>query len=277
MARGLTTAGSSRGPAGNLSARDLRRLILDQSKRANVGHIGSALSVVDIISTLFGGVLRDATSAAGDRDHFILSKGHAALALYAALHMTGRMDRPTLDTYCGNDSLLGVHPEHQLDGVEISTGSLGQGLSVGAGMALAARLQRSSSRVFVLLSDAELNEGSVWEAIMFASHRRLDNLVAIVDLNGQQALGKTADVLDLGQVAAKWGAFGWETVEVDGHSEGQLSAAFEEITGTSGRPTVVLARTIAGKGVSFMEGKVEWHYLPLNDAQYATALAENDL
>ena len=277
MARGLTTAGSSRGPAGNLSARDLRRLILDQSKRANVGHIGSALSVVDIISTLFGGVLRDATSAAGDRDHFILSKGHAALALYAALHMTGRMDRPTLDTYCGNDSLLGVHPEHQLDGVEISTGSLGQGLSVGAGMALAARLQRSSSRVFVLLSDAELNEGSVWEAIMFASHRRLDNLVAIVDLNGQQALGKTADVLDLGQVAAKWGAFGWETVEVDGHSEGQLSAAFEEITGTSGRPTVVLARTIAGKGVSFMEGKVEWHYLPLNDAQYATAVAENDL
>jgi transketolase len=261
---------------GSIDGPSLRRLIIDQSKRAGVGHIGSALSIADILAALYGGVLRGVGTADADRDRFILSKGHAALALYAALHCVGVIDARTLDTYCGDGSLLGVHPEHQLDGVEISTGSLGQGLAVGVGIALAARIQRSPGRVFVLLSDAELNEGSVWESVMFAGHHGLENLVAIVDVNGQQALAKTRDVIDLGSVADKWAAFSWGCVEVDGHDAARLSSVLGGVPLLPGRPTLVAARTTAGKGVSFMEGRVEWHYLPLSEAQYSQALVDID-
>ena len=248
----------------------IRRSVLEQSKRANVGHIGSSLSIADIMAALFGGILR--LDSQDDRDRFILSKGHAALALYAALEGTGRLSREQLDSFCTDGSPLGTHPEHVVDAIDFSTGSLGQGLSMAAGAALAARLEGSQRRVFVVLSDAELNEGSTWEAIMFAAHHGLTNLVAIVDLNGQQALGYTADVMDLSPVADRWRAFGWDVHEVDGHDIPGLEATVDGLSGNA--PHVLLANTTFGKGVSYMESKIAWHYLPMSDEQYEQALAE---
>jgi transketolase len=253
-----------------LSPSALRRLVLDEAHRAGVGHIGSALSIVEIVAALFGRVLR---GEPGDpeRDRFVLSKGHAALTLYAALHLCGRLTRRELDGYCGDATLLGTHPEHALPGVDFSTGSLGHGLSIGAGAALAARMQGSDRRAFVLVSDAECNEGSLWEAVMFGAHHRLGNLVAIVDANGQQALGYTRDVLDLEPLSERFAAFGWEAQEVDGHDIDALVAALES---RGERPRAVVARTTFGKGVSYMEGLVKWHYWPMSDADYERALAE---
>jgi transketolase len=256
-----------------IASREVRRLILEQSRRAGVGHIASALSVADIVAVLYGGLLKGVGTAAPDRDRFILSKGHAALALYVVLHLRNFMDLETLNTFCADGSLLGVHPEHQLPGIELSTGSLGHGLSVGAGQALGARLLGLGGRTYVLLSDAELNEGSVWEAVMFAGHHKLDQLVAIIDANGQQALGATRDVLDLTPISEKFQAFGWASQAVDGHDPVALRAALRA-PASGGRPTAVVALTVAGKGVSFMEGRVEWHYLPLNEEQYQRALGE---
>lgn len=257
----------------SVNAASIRRLVLEESKRAHVGHIGSALSVADILSALYSNVLRITSPDDPDRDRFILSKGHAALALYSALHLRGWLDRKQLATYCGDASLLGVHPEHALRGVDFCTGSLGQGLSIGAGCALAARLQGSQRRVFVLLSDAECNEGSVWEAIMFAGHHRLANLVAIVDVNGQQAFGYTKDVLDLNPMADKWRSFGWDVHEVDGHDCDALADAANRAPVNSA-PRVLLADTTFGKGVSYMHGEIKWHYWPMSDDEYAIALEQ---
>lgn len=257
-----------------LEARAIRRIILEQSHRAHVGHIGSALSIADIIAALYGEVLHLPTPDDPDRDRFVLSKGHAALALYAALHLKGWLPQAELDRYCGDDTLLGVHPEHWLAGVDFSTGSLGQGLSLATGAALAARLQGSPRRVFVVASDAELNEGSFWEAIMFAAHHRLANLTIVVDMNGQQALGYTDEVLDLPDMPGRWRAFGWDVHEVDGHDVAALTATTAGLDMTFGRPHVILARTTFGKGVSYMERQIKWHYLPMSDAEYAQALRE---
>jgi len=252
----------------------MRPLILEESKRANVGHIGSALSIVDILAVLYGGVLRISKPDDPDRDRFILSKGHASLALYSALHVRGWLSGEQLRTYCGDDTLLGVHPEHELEGVDFSTGSLGHGLSTGAGAALAARLQRSRRRVFVLASDAECNEGSLWEAAMFAAHRKLANLVAIVDLNGQQALGHTKDVLAIDNMCERWQSFGWDAHEVDGHDRSAMRDQLEGFDTRSGPPHVVVARTTFGRGVSFMQSQIKWHYLPMSDDEYRQAMAE---
>jgi transketolase len=255
----------------NTLPRIVRRTILEQSKRANVGHIGSCLSVADILVAVYSGALRETEPDDPDRDRFVLSKGHAALALYAVLAATGRLESELLDGFCTDGSPLATHPEQALAHVEFSTGSLGHGLSLGAGAALAARIQRSRRRVFVLLSDAELNEGSTWEAVMFAAHHRLSNLVAIVDLNGQQALGSTSDILDPGSPLDRFSAFGWDAVEVDGHGCEALARAMLRETD---RPNMILARTTFGKGVSFMEGVLAWHYLPMSDDQFAQAIAE---
>lgn len=254
-------------------SREIRRIILEQCKRANLGHIGPALSVADILAVLYGDVLRIPTPKDADRDRFILSKGHAALALYAALSLKGCLSAEALSTYCRDGSMLGVHPDHNLPGVDFATGSLGHGLSLGVGAALAARLQGSPRRIFVLVSDAECNEGSVWEAVMFAAHHRLSNLVAIVDVNGQQALGRTADVLSLDPLADRWRAFGWHATECDGHDPEALRSAFDGAAGKAA-PGVVLARTISGKGVSFMEGQIKWHYWPMSDDEFRRALEE---
>ena len=256
-----------------LTAPALRRIVLEQSKRANVGHIGSALSVVDIVCALYDHVLRIPDPTDPDRDRFIMSKGHAVLALYGALHLRGWISAEELETYAGDGTFLGMHPEHRVPGIDFSTGSLGHGLSMGVGAALAARLECSQRRVFVLLSDAECNEGSVWEAAMFAAHHRLSNLIAVIDANGQQALGYTRDVLDLSPMADRWRAFGWDARDVDGHDIEQLVQAMTPAAGNDGPPRVVVAETVFGRGVPFMEKRLAWHYLPMSDEQYAVALA----
>ncbi len=257
-----------------LSPHALRRIILDQSQRAKVGHIGSALSVVDVLVALYGHILHIPSPESETRDRFILSKGHAALALYGTFFLKGWLTQAELDTYCGRDSLLGVHPEHFLRGVDFSTGSLGQGLCLGAGAALAARMKKAEYRTVVLMSDAECNEGSVWEAAMFAAHHGLSNLVAVIDQNGQQAFGYTRDVLDLEPLSRRWEAFGWDVQETDGHDVGQMRAVFERLSGESGRPHLVIARTVFGKGVSFMENQIKWHYWPMSDDEYRRALRD---
>jgi len=257
-----------------MTGTEIRRIVIEQSKRANVGHIGSALSVADIVAALYGDVLRVPAPRAHDRDRFVLAKGHAVLAVYAALFLRGWLDQAALDSYCGDGSLLGIHPDRELTGIDFSTGSLGFGLPVGVGATLAARLEGSERRVFVLVSDAECNEGSVWEAVMYAAHHRLGRLTVIVDLNGQQALGKTADVLSLAPLVDCWRAFGWNAREIDGHDGPALRAALAAPCAASGPPRVFVARTVFGKGVSYMEGQLKWHYWPMSDAEYALALAE---
>jgi transketolase len=251
-------------------AHDIRRTIIDQSFRAGVGHIGSALSISDLIAVVF------AESKQGDsgpeRDRIVLSKGHAALALYAALHLDGRLEEGAIDTYCADGTLLGVHPEQGLEGVDFCTGSLGQGLSLGAGAALAAKRQGSARRVFVIMSDAELNEGSTWEAVMFAAQHGLDNLRLLIDLNGQQALGYTRDVIDLGAVEEKLALFGWSAARVAGHDQEALGSALD--APTDGRPWAIVAETTFGYGVSFMESEIKWHYLPLDKDSHALAVAD---
>jgi transketolase len=254
-------------------SRKIRGIILQQSKRANVGHIGSALSIADILAALYGRVLRGGGPADWQRDRFILSKGHAALALYAALRLKGWLTDEALDTFCADGSFLGVHPDHMLPGVEFSTGSLGLGLSFGAGSALAARLQQSSRRIFVLVSDAECNEGSLWEAATFAAHHQLGNLTAIVDLNGQQALGYTEAVLSMTPLGDRWRAFGWDVRDVDGHDVEAIAATLDKLD-NSGPPHVLIARTRFGKGVSFMESKIKWHYWPMSDDEFRQAVLE---
>ncbi len=256
-----------------LTGRDLRRKVIEVSLRAGVGHIASALSICDIVAVLFRRCLRGVGTSEADRSRFILSKGHAALALYSALWRIGLLSKETLDTYCKDGSILGVHPERGIPGVDVTTGSLGLGLSVGAGLAFSARLRGRNTRVWVLLSDAELNEGSVWEAAMFAAQHRLSGLTAVIDANGMQAMGRTRDILDLEPLVDRWRGFGWDAVEVDGHDEPALERALAP-TGEGGRPRVVVARTVNGKGVSFMEGKLDWHYYPVNEEQARRALLE---
>lgn len=251
----------------------IRRIVVSESKRANVGHIGSALSIADILAALYGGIL-DLPADRSEQDRLVLSKGHAALALYAALELTGRVPAGTTGTYCADGTLLGVHPERDLDAVDFCTGSLGHGLPIAVGAALAARLQRSTRRAFVVMSDGELNEGSVWEAAMFAAHHRLANLVVIVDLNGQQAMGYTRDVLDLDAPGQRWRSFGWDVHELDGHDTSAMQRTIRELDFAEGAPHILIAHTTFGKGVSFMQNVIDWHYLPMTDEQYHQALSE---
>jgi transketolase len=250
----------------------IRRLVIHESARAKTGHIGSCLSIADLIAALLAVMRGDEGDP--DRDRLVLGKGHAALALYAGLNATGRLDAASLQSFGTDGTPLGVHPEHALSGIDFSTGSLGHSLSIGAGAALAARLDGSRRRVFVLMSDAECNEGSVWEAAMFAAHHRLSNLVALVDNNRQQALGYTADVLDPSPLADRWRAFGWDVHEVDGHDADGLAARLGAHNDGAAPPALFLAHTVFGHGVSFMEGRIEWHYSPMSEEQYRQALAE---
>lgn len=252
----------------------IRRIVLEQSKRAHVGHIGSSLSIADMLAALYGGALRIAAPDDPDRDRFILSKGHAALALYAALYLRGWIDADTLNTFHQDGSALGVHPEPTLTGVDFATGSLGMGLSMAAGAALAARLQRSARRVFALLSDAELNEGSTWEAVMLAAHLRLSGIIALIDLNGQQALGYTRDVVRIDNPLERFAAFGWDAHAVDGHDVDAMQRCIAALDTQNGQPHVLVAHTTFGKGVSYMENSIRWHYMPMSDEEYTQALAQ---
>jgi transketolase len=252
----------------------IRELILKESFRANVGHIGSALSVVEIVAALYSQILRIESPKDIERDRFILAKGHAALALYVALYFRGLITAGQLSTFCGNDTTLGVHPEPGAPGIDFGTGSLGQGLSYGAGAALAARWQKSKRRIFVLISDAECNEGSTWEAILFAAHHRLANLCVIVDLNKQQAFGYTKDVIDIPKMKEVWQSLNWDVHEADGHNTTELVNLMSGFNYVADRPHVILANTVCGKGVSFMERQIKWHYSPLSESELQQALLD---
>jgi transketolase len=246
--------------------------------------------VVEILAAIYGGVLKAFSPRDPERDRFILSKGHAALALYATLAARGWISQADLDQFCGDGSRLAVHPEHTVPGVDFSTGSLGQGIGMATGAALAARIQAKKDgsrmrRVYCLISDAECNEGSTWEAIMFAAQHRLGNLRVVLDCNGQQALGCTRDILDMPNLRERWSAFGWDVCEVDGHSVPDLVQALSSRE-DDGPPHLILARTIFGRGVSFMEKgtpltqvhlpvqPINWHYLPMSDHEFEIAMRE---
>jgi len=256
----------------------MRRDIVEMVHTAGSGHPGGSLSAVEIVATLYGSVMRHdpADPKLADRDRFVLSKGHAAPVLYAALAEAGYFPREELLTLRKLGSRLQGHPDmRKLPGVEVSTGSLGQGLALANGLALALRLDGSAApTVFCLMGDGELQEGSVWEAAMASAHYGLDNLVAIVDLNGLQIDGPTCEVMDLGSVPEKFAAFGWTVMTCDGHSVAELHDALTRAKAHVGGPIVIVARTMKGRGVSFMENLCDWHGKAPNADECARALVE---
>jgi transketolase len=244
-------------------SRKLRETIVKAIKAGNRGHVGSSFSLVEMVRVLYDDVLRyDAKNPRWpDRDRFILSKGHGCLALYALLADKGFFPESELWKFCKADGILGGHPEYgKVPGVEASTGSLGHGLSIGVGMALNARFEKSGNRIFVIVSDGESNEGSVWEAALCAAKHQLSNLVVLVDYNKQQSYGTTYEVLDLDPLADKWRAFGWAVEEVDGHDVTELRAALHRTPFDSGRPSILICHTIKGKGIGFVENNLSWHH-----------------
>jgi len=253
----------------DLLARQIRFKLIQMSHDAGTPHLGSALSCVDILVAAYWKILQIDPQKPDDplRDRFILSKGHAATALYAILAARGFFPAEWLETFGKHKSRLSEHPApHCAPGVELATGSLGHGLGYGAGMALAGRIQKQNYRVFALMSDGECNEGSVWEAAMFVPAHKLENVAVIVDYNKWQATGRSNEVLALAPLREKFAAFGWNAVEVDGHSIPQLVDALKSIPDGSGKPRAVIAHTVKGKGVSFMEDDNNWHYrIPKDD------------
>jgi transketolase len=255
-------------------ATKIRRNALKMVHRAKASHIGSALSITDVLAVLYGEVMRfdvDNPKSAS-RDRFILSKGHACVAVYSTLAEVGFVSQAELETYGDDFSWLMNHISHKVNGVEFSTGALGHGLSFGVGKALAAKARSEIWRTFVLLSDGEMDEGSNWEALMFASHHKLTRLTAIIDYNKLQSLDSVANTLGLEPLVDKLKAFGCEVHEIDGHDHRQILQALT-VMGKE-QPTVIVAHTTKGKGVSFMENQVAWHYKNPNDEQLDLALAE---
>ena len=258
-------------------AKKIRIHTLKMTSAGGSSHIGSSFSQADLLAVLYGNVLNINHDNPKDskRDRFILSKGHAGASVYAALAERGFFPIDKLHQHYQNGSDLSGHVSHKgIPGVELSTGSLGHGLSVGVGMAKAGKMDRKSYRVFVLLSDGECDEGSNWEAILFAAHHKLDNLIAIVDYNKIQSLAPVSETLALEPFAAKWRSFGWSVVEADGHDHRSLAEAFSRMPFEVDKPTVLIAHTIKGKGVSFMEHQVLWHYRCARGAEFDQALDE---
>lgn len=258
----------------NLSLR-IRRSVLDLIYKTRSPHIGSSYSVVEILVALYFNHLKVPAGNTSDpeRDRFILSKGHACAALYAVLAEKGFINGDDLEKFAVNEGKFEQHPTANLThGIEVSTGSLGHGLSIGTGMALAAKVDKMKHKVYVLLSDGEMNEGSVWEAVMFAGHHGLDNLVALVDFNKMQALGCTRDIIHLEPLGEKWKSFGWNAQEIDGHNFEQIFNALNSLS--SEKPNVIILHTIKGKGVSFMENDLLWHYRAPDDNEYKLASGE---
>lgn len=257
-------------------ARRIRLDAVEMTGHANASHIGSILSVADIIAVLYAKVAHvdPNNPTAPERDRIVLSKGHAGAAVYAALAETGFFPKEWLLSYCDDGSRLSGHvSERGVPGVEFSTGSLGHGASVACGMALAAKIKSSSYHVYVVLGDGECDEGQVWEMALFAAQQRLDNFTVIVDRNGMQAMGCCSDVIDLGDLARKWRDFGWLAVEVaDGNDHVQLAEAFG--IREAGMPRCIIANTVKGSGVPFMEGRLEWHYRSPQGVDYDCAVRE---
>lgn len=258
-------------------ARRVRRHVVEMTHRGNSSHVGSALSMADIISVLYGQIMRVSPQDPRweGRDRFILSKGHAGACVYATLAEMGFFPTEQLKQHYQNGSIFSGHVSHKgVPGVEFSTGSLGHGLGVGVGMAMQLRRLGGGQRVFVILSDGECDEGSNWEAIMFAGHHRLDNVIAIIDYNKLQSLAPVSETLGLEPFADKWRAFNWAVQEIDGHDHQALISTLEGAPLEPGKPTCIIAHTTKGKGVSFMENAVLWHYRSPQGEEYENALAE---
>jgi transketolase len=255
----------------------IRRHALDMVNRAKTSHIGSIFSISDIVAVLYDSILSVDPLNPSDpaRDRFVLSKGHAGCALYAALAELQFFPTEQLKTYCVNGSLLSGHISHKgIPGIELSTGSLGHGLSVATGIALSAKKRKASHRTFVLMSDGECDEGSNWEAFLFAAHHRLDNLVAIVDYNKIQSLRSVNDTLQLEPLKKKLEAFNWAVDEIDGHDHAKLTSRLSSVPFEIGKPSILIAHTTKGHGVSFMENSVLWHYRTPQGDEYAAAVTE---
>lgn len=257
-------------------SRNLRVKILDTIHKSGKGHIGGAYSCIDILTALYyADVLKIKSSDfKSDRNRFLLSKGHAAIAQYVILQDLGFFPEEELSRM-NNGGILGEHPDHKIPGIEFDSGSLGHGLGVACGFALAAKLDDLKYKSYVLLGDGECHEGSIWEAAMLSSHLGLDNLIAIVDRNGLCIHGSTEEINKLNPFSDKWKSFGWNTIEIDGHNMNQIVASLRNAKETSnGKPTVIIANTIKGKGVSFMENSHKWHHGGIDDETYRKAFSE---
>jgi len=237
----------------------IRKMSLIMMQKRGAGHPGGSFSIADILSVLYFHHMNIERIDDPERDRLILSKGHACFALYAVLSLKGFLGDDMLSMDVSDIRLQG-HPDmNKTPGIEMSSGSLGQGLSVGLGLSLGLKLKNNPGRVYIIMGDGELNEGQVWEAAMAAAHYKADNLTAVIDSNGLQIMGSCADVMDTGPLKPKWEAFGWNAIEIDGHDMSEIDRALEKAKDTKGKPTVIIARTIKGKGVSFMENEVKWH------------------
>jgi len=258
-------------------ARNIRKDIVSMIHTSKSGHPGGSLSAVEILTALYFDEMNIDTNNCKmeDRDRFVLSKGHAAPVLYATLAHKGYFDREELNGLRKINRMLQGHPDMKgTPGVEMSTGSLGQGFSVACGMAMASKLDNAPWRVYALLGDGEVQEGIVWEAAMSAAHYKLDNMVAFLDYNGLQIDGKTEDVMNIGSIVDKFKAFGWNVIEIDGHDFDQIFAALDMAKETVGKPTMVVAKTIKGKGISFMENEAGWHGAAPSDSDLERALLD---
>jgi transketolase len=257
--------------------RVLRKTVLEMAYAGATVHIGCAFSIVELLAVLYRRHLRypDNDPNAALRDYLVLSKGHGVMAQYACMRALGWIDDADVGQYFANGTRLKGLSDSRVDGLEVTSGTLGHGLSVGVGLALGAKLNKTDQQVYAIVGDGELNEGPIWEAALFAAHNKLDNLTVIVDLNGFQAMGRTDDIMALGDVAAKLRAFGFVAVDVDGHDEAAIDAALASLQADrSGAPRALVATTVKGKGVSFMENNNMWHYTRLTPATYADALGE---
>jgi len=254
----------------------LRRTVLEMAYAGSTVHIGCAFSLIEILSVLYRSWLRLGTGPDDPtRDYLVLSKGHGVMAQYACLREVGWLREEDFTRYFGDGTRLKGLSDAHVPGLEVSSGSLGHGLSVGVGLAFAAKRKKTGQRVFAIVGDGESNEGAVWEALLFARHFELSNLLVIIDENGHQAMGRTREVMDMGSFAQKLTAFGYETREVNGHDEAQLDRAFAELVALPGsRPRAVVAHTVKGYGVSFMADDDRWHYTRLNKDTFAAAMAE---
>lgn len=259
-----------------MNAKVIRRAVLDTCYGSSAGHVGGSLSSTDILNVLYNYVMNiDPSDSENEaRDRFVLSKGHIAESLFCTLSIRGYFPKEDLKSFSQFKSNYIGHPNNKISGIEMNTGALGHGLSVAVGMAIAAKQDEKLYYTYVLMGDGELAEGSIWEAAMAASHYKLDNLVAIVDRNGLQISGATEDVMSLEQLHDKWAAFGFHVVSVDGHNYKDLIQVFDEAKTITGKPIVIIADTIKGKGVSFMENNAKWHHGVMNEEQYKQAIQE---
>lgn len=257
-------------------AKKIRRDIIRMIAKAKSGHPGGSLSSTDLITALYFAVLRHKPSEPDwpDRDRFHMSKGHCCPLWYSVLAESGYFPVDKLWTLRQKGSMLQGHPDRRAPGVSVASGSLGQGLSVGLGMSLSAKIDKKDYRVYVLLGDGEIQEGNVWEAAMAASHYKCENLCAILDYNGFQIDGKICDIMSLEPIAAKWQSFGWHTIEIDGHNMKQILCAYEEAESVKGKPSIIIAHTVKGKGVSFMENVCDFHGRSPTEEEEKKALEE---